>query len=129
MIVRLPSFGAAGMCASMKGRFTSILLIFALLFGTVIMPTIAHAQAASASHSEEFVELHEHDNAAGQDTQKNDEDKPCHTVAHHHCSFALKVDATSLGLSSALSQNRFASSSHAAMTSLSQAPPTEPPAA
>lgn len=128
MIVRLPSHVAGVSCSSMQGKFTSFLLVFALLFGTVIMPTIAHAQATSVSHSEEFLELHKHE-SADQETQQHDEEKPCHAVAHHHCSIALRADATSVGLISVQAQNSFSLSSSIAMTSLSQAPPTEPPAA
>lgn len=129
MITRLHLNKAAATCANMQGRITSLLLVFALLFGTVIMPTIAHAQAASASHSEEFLELHEHDGAEDQDTQNEDGKKPCHAVAHHHCSIALRVDAPAVHLTSVQLQNSFKPSSSAAMASFLQAPPTEPPAA
>ncbi len=129
MIARLRRNKANANCTRMQGRITSLLLVFALLFGTVIMPTIAHAQAASASHSEEYSEVHEHDGAANQDTTDEDGEKPCHAVAHHHCSIALRVDTLAVHLRSARLQNSFKPSSSAAMASFSQAPPTEPPAA
>jgi len=129
MIARLRLDEANANCGNMQGRITSLLLVFAILFGTVIMPTIAHAQAASASHSAEFLEIHEHDGASGQDTQEEDGDKPCHAVAHHHCSIALRVDTPATAMALALSQTSFVASLHSAMASFSQAPPTEPPAA
>lgn len=129
MIARLRLNKANASCANMQGRITALLLVFAILFGSVIMPTIAHAQAASASHSEEFLELHEHDEAGDQDTQKQDGDKPCHAVAHHHCSIALRVETSAMAMPSPRLQNSFVLSSTAAMASFSQAPPTEPPAA
>ena len=129
MIARLRPNKANASCANMQGKITALLLVFAILFGSVIMPTIAHAQAPSASHSEEFLELHEHDEAGDQDTQQQDGDKPCHAVAHHHCSIALRVETDAMTIPSTWLQNSFVPSSPAAMASYSQAPPTEPPAA
>jgi hypothetical protein len=113
----------------MQGRITSVLLIFAIMFGTVITPIIAHAQAASAWHSAEFLEIHDHEGASERDTQEKDGDKPCHAVAHHHCSIALRVETPATPMALALSKTSFLASLHTAMASLSQAPPTEPPAA
>ena len=129
MIARLRRNKADATSDNMQGRITSLFLVFALLFGTVIMPTIAHAQAASAAHSEEFLELHEHEGVADQNTQDEDGKKPCHAVAHHHCSTALRVDPPAVHLPSARLQKSFKPSSSAVMASFSQAPPTEPPAA
>lgn len=129
MIARLRRNKADANSTHMQGRITSLLLVFALLFGTVVLPTIAHAQAASASHSEEYSEVHEHDGAADQNTQDEDGKKPCHAVAHHHCSIALRVDPPAVHLMSARLQNSFKPGSSAVMSSFSQAPPTEPPAA
>ena len=129
MIAGLHLNKANASCANMQGRITALFLVFAILFGSVIMPTIAHAQAASASHSEEFLELHEHEEAGDQDTQKQDGDKPCHAVAHHHCSIALRVEADAMAMPSTKLQNSFVPSSPAGLNSFSQAPPTEPPAA
>lgn len=129
MIVRLRINKANATCGNMQGKIISLFLVFALLFGTVIMPTVAHAQAASASHAEEFLDIHELDSDAGQDTRDDDDEKPCHAVTHHHCSFALRVDAPSGTMTLVAAQNSFIAGLHAAMASLSQAPPTEPPAA
>jgi hypothetical protein len=113
----------------MRGKLTILILMFAILFGTVIMPTIAHAQAAAIGHESEIVEAHEHDASGAQDQQGSDTDKPCHAVAHHHCSAALKTDVTALASMPFLSQIRAIPLSSLKMTSLAQAPPTEPPAA
>ncbi|MEQ1537627.1 MAG: hypothetical protein ABL928_01760 [Sphingorhabdus sp.] len=129
MIVQLRINKANATGGDMQGRITSLLLVFAILFGTVIMPTVAHAQAASASHAEEFLDIHEVDSDAGQDTRDDDGEKPCHAVAHHHCSMALRIDGPPRTMTLTAAQNSFVASLHAAMASLSQAPPTEPPAA
>ena len=128
MIARLRPNRANASCTKMQARIIALFLVFAILFGSVIMPTIAHAQAASASHAEDILELHGHDEAGDQGTQKQDGDKPCHAVVHHHCSIALRVEAAEIAMPAAWLQNSFVPTSPAAMASYSQAPPTEPPA-
>jgi len=111
----------------MLSRIASLLVIFALLFGTVILPSVAHA--AAPEHSEEAFERHEHD--AGSHSDKNDDegDQPCHAVTHHHHSFALGIGSDGLGTQLANKENKGRPVSSVAKPSWSQAPPTQPPSA
>ena len=117
----------AAICLDMLSRFGSLLVIFALLFATVILPSVAHA--AAPEHSEEAFERHEHNAGSNSDKQDDEGDQPCHAVTHHHCSFALRVEANAVNsqLSAKGSQTRPVSS--VAKPSWSQAPPTQPPSA
>lgn len=113
-------------CSAMLGRITSLIMTIILLFGTVILPSVAHA--AAPAHEEESFERHDHD-ATSDPVEPEEGDKPCHVVTHHHCSFALRIDPDPVKtqLSGRGSKSRPVSS--LAMPSWSQAPPTEPPLA
>ena len=123
----LPFQNLTAICFDMLSRFASLLVIFALLFGTVILPSVAHA--AAPEHSEESFERHEHD--AGSHSDKNDDegDQPCHAVAHHHHNFALGLGSDGLGTQLANKESKGRPVSSIAKPSWSQAPPTQPPSA
>ena len=111
----------------MRRRLFSLLTLIALLVGTVIMPTIAHAQEFAHGHNVEQSDHHATaDNSVPDDSDGADQH---HAIPHHHCSAALTADAGSwaFALMSA-SQNEF-SLGATALTSFSQAPPTQPPSA
>lgn len=129
MIVRLPIQSLAVSAQAMRAMLTSLMLVFAILFGSVVMPTIAHAQAAQAGYIAEAVDSHEHDVSSDEGSQEPDGDKPCHAVAHHHCSAALRAELPPLAMFGLSSQLKAIGVSPAKMASLSQAPPTEPPSA
>lgn len=123
----LPFQNSTAISLNMLRRFASLLVIFALLFGTVILPSVAHA--AAPEHSEESFERHEHD--AGSHSDKNDDegDQPCHAVTHHHHNFALGIDFDTLGNQLSKKEGKIRPASSVAKPSWSQAPPTQPPSA
>lgn len=114
---------------SMRGRFTSLLVLIGLFFGVVVLPVVAHASGISPVHASEMLDVHEIDNADHSHSQGADKDMPCHAVSHHHCSVALQLDAARI------SQNGLNKGAlvHPATTtrllSRSQAPPLDPPLA
>jgi len=93
----------------------------------VILPAISHAQAPS--HGEESFEVHEHDISTDHDDTGDEDDQPCHAVTHHHCSFAIGVDANHIKELPVYQGNKTRVFSSTAMPSWSQAPPTQPPSA
>ena len=114
---------------SMRGRFTSLLVLIGLFFGVMVMPAIAHASGNSPVHASEMLDVHEIDVADHSHSQGSDKDMPCHAVPHHHCSVALQLDAPRINLSA---QSKGALVRPAATTPLasrSQAPPLDPPLA
>ena len=125
----LPSFTTTGIRTSMKGRFVSLLLVFAVLIGAAVMPEAGHAEGMLAGHASEVLNIEDHVDAATVQHDKQGGGVPCHAVAHHHCSIAVKTDAEidALGILSATSMVM----PHTVypLTSLGSAPPTEPPAA
>lgn len=129
MIVRLPFHNIAATSRAMRGMLTSLMLVFAILVGNVIMPTIAHAQAAQVGHSAEALDGHEHDVSSDEDSQKPDGEKPCHAIAHHHCSAALRAELPAIAMTPVSPRLKAIPLSLAKLASFSQAPPTEPPAA
>jgi hypothetical protein len=112
---------------AMLGRLASLFTIFVLLFGTVILPSIAHAHAPD--HVEESFVSHEHEAPINSNGTSDDGEQPSHTVAHHHCSFAIGVDANHIKELPVYQGNKTRIVSSTAMPSWSQAPPTQPPSA
>jgi hypothetical protein len=116
---------------SMRGRFTSLLVLIGLFFGIVVMPAMAHASGHSPVHASEMLDVHEigpeiedadHPQSTGGDT-----DMPCHAVSHHHCSVALHLDAPHIGLSGLSKALLVRPASTTPLLSRSQAPPLDPP--
>lgn len=128
-IFSLPSFQTTGIRSNMKVRFVSLLLLLAVLIGTVVMPETGHAEGMLAGHASEVLNIEDHVDAATGQHDKQGGGVPCHAVAHHHCSIAVKTDAEidALGIWSATSMVM----PHTVypLTSLGSTPPTEPPAA
>lgn len=111
----------------MLERLASLLTILVLLFGMLLLPAISHAQAPS--HGEASFEVHEHDLSTDHDDTGDEGEQPCHAVTHHHCSFAIGVDANHIKGHSVYQGSKSRIISSAAMKSWSQAPPTQPPSA
>ena len=114
---------------SMRGRFTSLLVLIGLFFGIVVMPVIAHASGNSPVHASEMLDIHEIDAADHSHSQGADKDMPCHAVNHHHCSVALQLDAPRIKLSALTKDALVRPTVSTPLSSRSQAPPLEPPAA
>src|SRR3546814_19567162 len=82
----------------MRGRFTSLLVLIGLLFGIVVMPTMAHAVSSSPVHASEMLPFQEVEEADHSHSQGADKDMPCHAVTHHHCRIALQLGAPRINL-------------------------------
>jgi hypothetical protein len=130
---QLPRRTHAATQHSMRGRFTSLLVLIGLFFGIVVMPAMAHASGHSPVHASEMLDVHEIgpeiDNADHSQPASGDTDMPCHTVSHHHCSVALAPDADSGLLANWSADAALMPLVVQPMPSLALAPPTEPPAA
>lgn len=114
---------------TMRGRFTSLLLLIGLFFGVIVMPVIAHASGNSPVHASEMLDVHEIDAADHSHSQGSDKDMPCHAVSHHHCSIALQLDAPRINLSALSKGALVRPAATAPLASRSQAPPLDPPLA
>lgn len=126
----LPIMRAAANRQSMQGWLVSLFVMLAIFFGSIVVPATAHAEDVLAAHGSEMVALLEHaDDADHGNNHEQDGDAPCHVVSHHHCSMALAVDAPALKLDFALRDAGTTALAASAMSSFSQAPPTEPPSA
>lgn len=130
MTILLPTLRRAATGKSMRGRLISLLVLFAVLFSGLVVPATAHAEDAMAAHGSEMFAMLEHAEESDHgDDHKQTGEEPCHVVSHHHCSIALATDAPSLTLGLAIGNARILARPVTAMSSFSQAPPTEPPAA
>lgn len=113
----------------MRGWFTSLMILVGLLFGMVVMPTMAHAIGSSASHGSEMLAVEEVGEADHSHSQGSDKDMPCHAVSHHHCGAALPFDAPRIGLSGLSKATLVRPGATTPLVSRSQAPPLDPPLA
>jgi hypothetical protein len=125
----LPTSRMTGNRRPMRRQIISMLLLFAVLIGSIVMPERSHAQDLLAGHSSEILNFEDHVDAATRQKDKQGGDVPCHAVAHHHCTIAIRTDAEvpAVGIWSAdalmMPQTVYP------LTALGAAPPTEPPAA
>lgn len=129
MMKSLPYFFHAATQQSMRGRFTSLLVVLGLFFGVVIAPVIAHASDQSPVHAIELVGDLEIGDADHQHSQGSDKDMPCHAVSHHHCSIALHLDTLRISLNTLAKDALVRPGTATPLTSRSQAPPLDPPLA
>lgn len=113
----------------MRVRFTSLLVLIGLLFGIVVMPTMAHAVSSSPVHASEMLPVQEVEEADHSHSQDADKDMPCHAVTHHHCSIALQLDAPRINLNGLTKDALLRPAATTPLVSRSQAPPLDPPLA
>ena len=111
----------------MRGRFTSIVVLIGLLFGIVVMPTMAHA--IGSGHGSEMLAVEGIEEADHSQSQGADKDMPCHALGHHHCSMALQLDAPRINLSALSKGALVRPAATTPLLSRSQAPPLDPPLA
>lgn len=111
----------------MRVRFTSLLVLIGLLFGVAVMPAIAHASGHIPVHASEMLDIHEAVDAEHSRPASGDTDVPCHSVSHHHCSVALKLDAHRIGFSGLAKALLVGPTASILPKSHSQAPPLDPP--
>lgn len=125
----LPIPRRTGNRSLMRAQIISMLLLFAVLIGSLVMPVSSHAEGMPAGHASEVLNIEDHVDAVTGQHDKKSGDVPCHAIAHHHCSIAVKTDAEidALGIWSAtvlvMPQTVYP------LKSLGSAPPIEPPAA
>ena len=113
----------------MRGRFISLLLILAVLFGGAIAPAVAHAQGDSDVHVSEVLDVHEADATTGDEQQKPVSGMPGETATHHHCTVGLTASGPDICLVDASRQAIVRPASTRLLVSHAQAPPTQPPSA
>lgn len=118
-----------GISAFMRAKLVSLLLLFAVLIGTAVMPETSHAEGMLAGHSSEVLNLEDHVDAATADRGKQGSDVPCHAIVHHHCSIAIKAEVVSAGLTQWSPASLVTPQAVSPLNSLAMAPPTQPPAA
>ncbi len=110
---------------SMRGRFTSLMVLMGLLVGIVVMPAMAHAVGSRSAHGNEMLAVEEIEEVGH--SQAADNALPCHAVGHHHCSMALQLDVPRVDLSRLAISLLWRPASTAPLRSHSQAPPLDPP--
>jgi len=118
-----------GSRSPMQGRLLSMLLAFAILFGSLVAPETAHAENLPSGHGIEILEVHDHAKADDQKDQQQNGGSPCHALVHHHCSIAITVDADAASLLAWNAKAAVMPLVVQPMPSLTLAPPTQPPAA
>jgi hypothetical protein len=130
----LPSRHYVASNAIMRGRFTSLFLLFGLFLSVIVAPVIAHASDHDPVRPSELASAHEadlsvHEHHEGSDHQGSDDEQPCHAVSHHHCGLALSSNAPRVTISGISKSLLAPPASSAPKLSRSQAPPLNPPKA
>ena len=103
-----------------------LMLVFAFFAGTIHAPAVAHDNPTSG---------HEHGSISHDaSADHHSDDESSHEGAgdslhHHHCPNALNANATDVALGAADGRMILSFRRTTVLTSFSQAPPTEPPAA
>jgi len=113
----------------MRGRLTSLMVLIGLLFGIVVMPTMAHAVSSVPGDGSEMIVADAIEEADHSHSQGGDKDMPCHAVGHHHCSIALNLDTPRFKLNGLSKDALVHPAATAPLVSRSQAPPLDPPLA
>ncbi|MCI1270098.1 MAG: hypothetical protein LKG22_00430 [Sphingobium sp.] len=113
----------------MRAQIVSLLLMFAILFGSLAAPETAHAEQAFSEHAAGFYLADDHVDAAGGESHPQNGGAPCHALVHHHCSLAVAVDTDTVSLTAIRSSQALDPAEVRPLVSLASAPPTEPPAA
>lgn len=111
-----------------KHMLARLILALVLVTGTFHAPAIAHDDPAS--HHADHGWAAAHDAIA----DHHGDESPSHdnsgdSLHHHHCPTALDIRATDIALGVASAKTVLSFHRASPLTSFSQAPPTEPPAA
>lgn len=111
----------------MRGRLISFLLMLAVLFGSAVVPTIAHADGGNAVHACEVLDVHQVATTSGNDQQSPDPGMLGEAGTHHHCTAGLIAAVTDVAKVAASKQGTARPAPASLLISYAQAPPTEPP--
>ena len=113
---------------TVKHLFARLILVLAILAGTIHAPAMAHPEPAdhhaahgSISHLDALVDHHEAPASSPDGTSEN--------LHHHHCPAAVAALGADIAAARIDGKQVLAIHLAAALTSFSQAPPTEPPSA
>lgn len=121
--------GRTGSRYPMRGRFLSMLLAIAILFGSLVAPETAHAERLPAAHGAEVLSEHVHADFSDQKDEQEKGSAPCHALVHHHCSISLAAEADVCSLPVWNTEAALLALVVQPMPSLTLAPPSEPPTA
>lgn len=111
-------------------RLHSLLVIVAILLGSLAAPASARAETALSGHGNEILQVLDHaEDVHSDDSRTPPGEAPCQFSGHHHCSVALTVDSAGLKQAISLRASDLVPPAATALSSLSQAPPTQPPSA
>lgn len=103
----------------MPFRLTALLMVLAMFLGGTGLPTMAHAHGGATVHALEL--LHGDHEAPSSDDGERDQ------PVHHHCAVTIGGLAVEVPVGSIRVTAKLTAGLAAPMTSLSQAPPVEPP--
>ena len=111
----------------MKLLFARLILVFALVAGTLHAPAMAHGE--SAHHHADHGETSASDVLADESKSPESSRDAGDSVHHHHCPAAVPARTADMAHSLMAGGLLLPVHRSAALSSFSQAPPTEPPAA
>lgn len=111
----------------MKLLFARLILVFALVAGTLHAPAMAHGE--SAHHHVDHGETSASDVLADENEAPESSREAGESVHHHHCPAAVPARTADMAHSLMAGGLLLPVDRTAALSSFSQAPPTEPPAA
>lgn len=124
----LPINTAAAKRSVVLQLFTRLILVLAFLAGTVHAPAIAHAEPAS--HHGDHGAFSSHDVLTDHhEAPSSSPDDAGEGLHHHHCPAAVDTRAVDVAIGMVAAKIVLPFHRSAALSSFSQAPPTEPPAA
>lgn len=114
--------------STVKQLIARLILVFAFLAGTIHTPALAHPEPSdhhaahgSVSLLDALVDHHEAPASSPEGTSDN--------LHHHHCPAAVSASGAEIASAKIDGTQVLAVHRSAALTSFSQAPPTEPPSA
>lgn len=125
--------------SSVQRRLMPFLVLVAILFGSLAAPALAHPGSAGFMHTGEIIDVHEYEASADKasdaatasktDPASKERGGSSAATVHHHCACSTTVDDTAPATSAQFVAELHIAATHAAMTSIRSAPPTEPPSA
>lgn len=110
------------MCARLLGMVLSVLLLFG---SGIVMPAAGATPSGSNRSVAAFMCVDCNDESPSDQQSPTKAPGSC----HHHCTYAVGLKETRLDVTSGLVTLRPIHSSHPSLSSLTRAPPTQPPSA
>ena len=110
-------------------RVLGLLMTFAILFGSVGAPAIAHSAGQIDAHALEMIDADHHDGDCADTSSSSELDKTPHAGHHHHCTANVEASAPFFAAMTPISSVHGLAFGTSGMVSHKMTPPTEPPAA